>query len=1257
MKPTLVPHLALIIFLIACVEQHEETGLVYAGPKVVEAIGHEVPRDSISEPRVILIDENKLKKLPAGKPRVVPTNVNVFPAGAPKTIPIGTLRVYTPGQDTFELPEMVPIIDTTFISGQPEVVMAKDGDTKDQNPQNFSSYGKLQGLKHNAIYCGLEDNSGNIWLGTGGGATRYDGKYFSHFTKKEGLLNSIISCMLEDKSGNLWFGCIGGMTRYDGKYFTHFSSTDLSNQIVYCALEDKSGNLWFGTTMGIYKLSNNDIDSIAQNQNLRSYNRQSHTHKKETSFKSFTHYTIRQGLSHNEVRSIAEDKSGNLWFGTAGGGVNKFDGVSFTHFTTKDGLSNRFVNKIMEDQSGNLWFGTDYGANKYDGKYFYHYTTNEGLSNNMVLSIHEDKSGDLWFGTLEDACKFQPAKTGQLGTFTHFTEKEGLSRNPVWNFLEDKSGNFWICSDGSLNKYSGNNFTHFTTQEGLSNNSVRSVIQDSTGSLWFGTLYGGVSKYDGSFFYHYTSNEGLSDHVVFCITEDKLGNLWFGTHSGGITKFDGKTFTHFTKKNGLLSNYVACIMEDIEGNLWIGNENGICKYDGKYFTQFTKKEGLSDNMVLTIQQDLLGNFWFGTSNGGITKYQPPKDNHEAIFTHFTHKEGFPFNEVESIHEDKSGDLWFGTTASGLWKYENPKGGDKASFTILNEEQGLSDLNVRSIIEDHSGNLWLGTQFGLNKLSKLRAHSNTNDVPIKQSTNNDYYFKSYSYEDGFLGIGCYRNSMFEDKEGTIWIGANDRLTAYHPEGDVPDTIPPNMQLTGISIFNELISWPLLQNYQDTTLILGNGVKVRNMDFDSTSNWYSVPDHLSLRHDNNDLTFNFIGITQKSPKKVKYRYFLEGNDENWSAITSLTEAHYGNLSHGHFTFKVKAMNSEGYWSNEFQYPFAIRPPWWLTWWAYSLYALCIITLLWQLHKFQQARTIRIEREKTQAKELEQAKEIEKAYTELKATQAQLIQSEKMASLGQLTAGIAHEIQNPLNFVNNFSDVNKELLTEMKEVMLKGNFSEAEEIANDVIANEEKINHHGKRADAIVKGMLQHSRSSGGVKKPTDINALADEYLRLAYHGLRAKDKSFNATMKTEYDQSIGLVNVIPQDIGRVILNLITNAFYAVSTPKSPNGDLPYVPTVTIKTNLIKSPSGDLGAKRSIGDLETKQVEISVTDNGPGIPTSILDKIFQPFFTTKPTGQGTGLGLSLSYDIIKAHGGELKVETKEGEGTTFLIQLPII
>ena len=273
--------------------------------------------------------------------------------------------------------------------------------------------------------------------------------------------------------------------------------------------------------------------------------------------------------------------------------------------------------------------------------------------------------------------------------------------------------------------------------------------------------------------------------------------------------------------------------------------------------------------------------------------------------------------------------------------------------------------------------------------------------------------------------------------------------------------------------------------------------------------------------------------------------------------------------------------------------------------------------------------------------QKRELEQTLNVLKTTQSQLVQSEKMASLGELTAGVAHEIQNPLNFVNNFSEINQEMIAEMKEAIDAGNYEEAKMIADDIEKNHEKINHHGKRADAIVKNMLQHSRKNTGQKELTDINSLCDEYLRLSYHGLKAKDKLFNADKQTNFDESTGRINIVTQDIGRVLLNLFNNAFFAVNEKKKTAGE-DYKPFVCVTTHKVPIPNGSA-------------VLIIIEDNGIGIPGNILDKIFHPFFTTKPSGQGTGLGLSLSYDIIKAHGGSIDVQTKQGEGTKFIIQLP--
>ncbi len=300
------------------------------------------------------------------------------------------------------------------------------------------------------------------------------------------------------------------------------------------------------------------------------------------------------------------------------------------------------------------------------------------------------------------------------------------------------------------------------------------------------------------------------------------------------------------------------------------------------------------------------------------------------------------------------------------------------------------------------------------------------------------------------------------------------------------------------------------------------------------------------------------------------------------------------------------------------------------------LAIAGILYRNNRQRKRAFTLLQKQKEQT-DLQKTK-VEQTLEELKVRQTQLIHSEKMASLGELTAGIAHEIQNPLNFVNNFSEVNKELLVELNEEIVKRNFNEVTVLSRDVTENEEKINYHGKRADAIVKGMLQHSKMSTGQKEPTDINDLVAEYLRLSYYGLRAKDNSLDILRKTDFDRSIGKINIVPQDIGRVLLNLYNNAFYALLEKMRQHPDN-FTPVISVRTKKIDD-----------------EIEISIKDNGHGIPQKVMDKIFQPFFTTKPPGQGTGLGLSMSYEIIKAHGGELKVESKEGEGAEFVILLPI-
>ncbi len=883
--------------------------------------------------------------------------------------------------------------------------------------------------------------------------------------------------------------------------------------------------------------------------------------------------------------------------------------ANLQYLDVDQGMTIPYVLSIYEDRNGNLWFGTNGGGvSRYDGANFEHYTKKEGLSNDIVLSILEDRSGNLWFGTNGGGVSRYDG-----ATFEHFTVKEGLSNNRVRAILEDRSGNLWFgTSGGGVSRYDGATFVHFTVKEGLSHNRVWSIYEDRNGNLWFGTVGGGVSRYDGATFEHFTVKEGLSNNTVLSILEDSSGNLWFGTDEGGVSRYDGTTFEHYTEKEGLSNNIVWSILEDRSGNLWFGtNGGGLSRYDGAIFEHYTENEGLSNNYVVSIYEDRSGSLWFGTIYGGVNRYDG------ATFKHFTENEGLSNNVVPSIYEDRSGNLWFGTYGGGLSRY------DGATFTHYTEKEGLSNNIIWSILEDKSGNLFTSTERGLNNLS----------IEGGDIEKISFLINIFSKRDGLKGVDFISDNAFIDSKNRAWWGSSKSLTMLDLSKFKTSTQIPQPILKHLDINEKFI------DYRNISDGLGNEIT-----FNGVQKFENYPLNLELPYHNNHLTFHYAAIDWKAPHKIQYSHRMLGLNKNWSVASKETKSDYRNLPYGTYTLQIRAIGESGAWSKPIDYAFTINPPWWRTWWAYLIYAILFALVVirfirWRTERIKKLNVALEEKVRDRTHQLEKkSKDLSQSLENLKSTQAQLIQSEKMASLGELTAGIAHEIQNPLNFVNNFSEVSTELVDEMKAELETGNLELVTEISNDLKQNLEKINHHGKRAGDIVKGMLQHSSSRSGVKEPTDINALADEYLRLAYHGLRAKDKSFNATMKTDFDESIGKINVVPQDIGRVILNLITNAFYAV-TDRKKQGEDGYEPTVTVSTKLTAN----------------SQLLIAVKDNGNGIPDSIKEKIFQPFFTTKPTGQGTGLGLSLSYDIVKAHGGEIKVESQDGEGTEFIIFLP--
>jgi ligand-binding sensor domain-containing protein len=427
--------------------------------------------------------------------------------------------------------------------------------------------------------------------------------------------------------------------------------------------------------------------------------------------KAFTNFTTAQGLTNNVVCSIIQDKAGNLWFGTSGGGVSRYDGKVFTNYTTEQGLTNNEVYSIAEDNDGNMWFGTvGGGVSRYDGKIFTNYTTAQGLANNIVLSIKKDKMGNLWFGTDGGGTSCYDGKA-----FTNFTTKQGLANNRVWCITQDNDGNLWFGTfGGGVSRYDGKTFTTFNTEQGLAYNKIRSITEDKHGNLWFGTFGGGVSRYDGktlpagqATFANFTTANGLTNDIVYGITEDEAGNIWFCTYGGGVSRYDGKAFANFSIKQGLAANNIRCIKEDKKGNLWFGTEGGgASRYDGKSFKSFSLAQGLANDNAWSIEEDKTGNLWFGTEGGGVSRYDGKS------FINYTEEQGLANNSVWSILEDKKGNLWFGTEGGGASCYNGKtQPAEQARFTNFTTEQGLGSNTVWSIAEDNIGNLWFGTEEG------------------------------------------------------------------------------------------------------------------------------------------------------------------------------------------------------------------------------------------------------------------------------------------------------------------------------------------------------------------------------------------------------------------------------------------------------------------------------------------------------------------------------------------------------------------
>ncbi len=880
-----------------------------------------------------------------------------------------------------------PILDS---KGKP-FIMGNGGES------NFTNFTTDDGLTLDAISCSVMDKAGNIWFGTlGGGISKYDGKSFTNFTTAQGLANNNVRSIIEDRIGNLWFGTGGGgVSKYDGKSFTNFATTQgLANNNVLCIAEDKMGNLWFGTDGGgVSKYDGNRVEAIQSGEKVTLSDQQDlKKDKNGLLVKSFTNFTTAQGLANNNVWSITVDKIGNIWFGTDGGGVSKYEGNRVEAIQRGKNVTLNDHQDLKKDKNGLL------------GKYFTNFTTAQGLANNNILSITEDKSGNLWFGTYGGGASKYDGRS-----FTNFTTAQGLANNNVWSITVDKSGNLWFGTyGGGVSKYDGRSFTNFTTAQGLANNNVWSITEDKSGNLWFGTDGGGASKYEGESYTNFTIVQGLANNNVWSILEDKTGNLWFGTDGGGLSKYDGKSFTNFTTAQGLANNTVWSITEDKSGNLWFGTDGGgVSKYDGKSFTNFTTAQGLANNTVWSITEDKSGNLWFGTDGGGVSKYD------KKSFTNITTAQGLANNNVWSITEDKSGNLWFGTDAGlsildaemlnknndnpGSYLYKSKGSISDKIFKNYRIGDGLPDNFVTQVMQMPNGKIAVGTNLGITLFNVSEDYSKLTDIEIFNS-NTGYPVKD-------LNVG--QNGLYLDSKGIIWAATGSEKTAlvrFDYAALKKNTEPPTVVIQSIKVNDENICWYNMQtkgirkNNQDSTMALfqeflayGKTLSASENDsmlerfgsihFDGISKFYPLPENLVLPYEHNKIAFEFAAIETSRPFLVKYQYMLEGYDKEWSPVADKSNANFGNIIEGTYTFKLKAYGANGVWSGPIVYTFKVLPPWYRTFWAYTMYVLLFLFTLRAFVKWRE-RHLRMEKEKLEdtveirtAEVIAEKKEVEK------------------------------------------------------------------------------------------------------------------------------------------------------------------------------------------------------------------------------------------------------------------------------------------
>jgi two-component system sensor histidine kinase ChiS len=1068
---------------------------------------------------------------------------------------------------------------------------------------------------------------------------------FKHLSSPEGLSQNTVYTIFQDSKGLMWFGTQDGLNKYDGYEFTVYRhdpqiADSLSNNEIFAIFEDSQSTLWIGTAKG-----------------LNRFDRQ---------HEQFIHYFHEPNnpysLSHDEIWSIYEDNQGNLWIGTHGGGLNRFDRQQkqFIHYQHNpddpNSLSSNDVWPIYQDHNGTLWIGTyNKGLNKFDAQHnhFIHYSfkvEDPDPGNDYITSLYQDEAGWLWISSAGGGIHKLNPQTEQIIHYSYDpNDPNSLSDNIVTTIKGDENGKIWIATDGGgLNLWqpqSENKFLHYKNNSkktnSLNNNALLSLYHDRAGTLWIGTGGGGVNFTNPQLrnFTHYAqeidNSNSLSSNHVTSLHADKDGFLWVATRSGGLNRFDPQRqqVTHYMmepeNESSLSHNDLQTLYQDKKGILWIGTYGGGLNRFNPKTQQFTayrhdpnQPTSLSDDYILSIYEDSNNTLWVGTMENGLEQF----DRQTGKFIHFTHDSQNPQslsdNTILCIYEDSNQTLWIGTL-DGLNK-KNQSNHGQPTFTRYqhqpNDPTSLSDNEISAIYESSRGQLWIGTAGGgLNLLDRQTStfihYRELDGLPndtiygiledeqdyLWLSTNKglsrfnplNKTFKNYDVSDGLQSLE-FNGAYAKSPQGELFFGGINGFNAFFPAQVKDNTYIPPVVMTDFEIFNKSVT-------------IGKNSPLQQHISETTA--------ITLSYKQTFFSFQFAALNFILPNKNQYAYKLEDFDNDWNYIGNRRNAYYTNVPYGEYTFRVKASNNDAVWNEQGNtIHITILPPPWRTWWAYLLYALTLIAIVTRYLWVQQKKLLDKQRE------LEKERQIA----------AQLKEADRLKD--EFLANTSHELRTPLNGIIGIADS-----------LIDGATGTLSQSTNNNLA---MIVSSARRLLNLVNDILDFSKIKQKEialqKKAVDMQTIAELVLTLTRPLIGNKPVQLNNAIPTELPPS----NADESRVQQILYNLVGNAIKFTDRG-----------TITLSAQLIHCPkNGD----EQNDNAPQQWLAITVSDTGIGIPAKKLDRIFEAFEqadgSTSRIYGGTGLGLAVTQQLVRLHGGQLTVQSEIGKGSNFTFTLPL-